>query len=992
MLPRCWQDTLTLKTYPRGPEDPNPPIQRFNRSNSVYPYPMQDDLLEGPAEMKEWTALHLENEYLHAIVLPELGGHLYSLHDKVCGREVFYRNNVVKYGLVATRGAWVSGGIEFNFPMGHTYTTVSPVSWEMGQDDDDGSVWLAVGNVCRVSRMEWCVELSLEAGARRLHERVSLHNPMDYKQRFWFWNNSAVPATNDLHLVYPARKVMIGGRIYDYPVNSEGLDQSWYRNRHAAGDIFTLDVTEDFFGCHYTDSDFGMVNVASHEQVYGRKFFTWGTCDEGMMWVNHLTDEDGQYCEIQSGRFPTQAIWEFLPPHSSLNWEEWWMPENGMDGWVYANEDVVLNLVVEAEGLRIGALASVPLGKVRIALQAEGRTPWQATVELTPEKPLCHELPMPFGCDGKTEFELTVMTEEGDILAEYHCPPAYTKKPKVAETGEDQRPPETPEAECSAEQLSVKAATAMKRLDHREARRLYEVALSRDAGYSMAHLGLGILDYRAAEYECAREHLEKALARDADNPEILYYLALARAACKDFDGAFRALTEARRRGHDEVVTGTAKLSVELASEPLGEAIFGDTTDDWWKLRRFGLHSYLRHRESGRETGLADFARWARGDVALWIEEALFLDAGTGVGLLRLAEEHCPGAADYAMIHYLSAHLNAKCGRKQQVKAALERARQCPLDFCFPSRIEELEALEAAVADDPTDWKARYLLGNVLAFLDRTDEAMQQWREAVSLDQSFAVLHRNLGVGCLQWEKNPVEAAQHYRDAIAHEAGDYHYYMDLTDLYERHHESLPEGFSQDAAGATDAELSLMLSAPESVQSKWQVAARTAELLTRTGKWEQALEILKAHHFFPWEGARHMHGLWVDCLTGRARERSEAGDHAAALEDLKAALTYPMNLGVGRPSRPYEAKVLWLAAEQAGLLNDSEQRKAYLQAAATEQHDQLGEAAWWKLLALRELGQTAEATELEGRLRTWAEDLTKKDDTAARGREMLQRLNG
>ncbi|PIU87632.1 MAG: DUF5107 domain-containing protein, partial [Armatimonadetes bacterium CG06_land_8_20_14_3_00_66_21] len=111
---------------------------------------------------------------------------------------MFYRNNVVKYGLIAIRGAWISGGIEFNFPTGHTYTTVSPVSWELGEDE--GGAWLAVGNICRVSRMEWWVKLTLEPGRRRLKEEVWLHNPMPYRQRHWFWNNSAVPARDDLRL------------------------------------------------------------------------------------------------------------------------------------------------------------------------------------------------------------------------------------------------------------------------------------------------------------------------------------------------------------------------------------------------------------------------------------------------------------------------------------------------------------------------------------------------------------------------------------------------------------------------------------------------------------------------------------------------------------------------------------------------------------------------------------------------------------------------
>ena len=120
---RVSEGTIQMPTYLLGPDDPNPPFAVVNGQN-IYPYSMQDDLTDRK-EVKSYVAVYLENEYLKATVLPELGGRLYSLYDKTDKREVFYRNNVVKYGLVSLRGAWISGGIEFNFPNGHTTDTVA---------------------------------------------------------------------------------------------------------------------------------------------------------------------------------------------------------------------------------------------------------------------------------------------------------------------------------------------------------------------------------------------------------------------------------------------------------------------------------------------------------------------------------------------------------------------------------------------------------------------------------------------------------------------------------------------------------------------------------------------------------------------------------------------------------------------------------------------------------------------------------------------------
>ena len=122
---RAWKEPFVLPTYEVGPEDPSP---SFHRAGfwSIYPYNMQDDLTLERKD-KTYRAVFLENGYLRLIILPELGGHLYSAQDKTTGHELFYRNNVVKPGLVALRGAWISGGVEFNFPKGHTVTTVSLV-------------------------------------------------------------------------------------------------------------------------------------------------------------------------------------------------------------------------------------------------------------------------------------------------------------------------------------------------------------------------------------------------------------------------------------------------------------------------------------------------------------------------------------------------------------------------------------------------------------------------------------------------------------------------------------------------------------------------------------------------------------------------------------------------------------------------------------------------------------------------------------------------
>lgn len=980
MSVRAWQNKIGIPTYPLGPEDPNPPFQRQNSSWAVYPYPLQDDVLEGPPTVRKWVALHLENEFLHCIVLPELGGHLYSLYDKVCKREVFYRNNVIKYGLVATRGAWISGGIEFNFPMGHTYTTVDPVSWELEQTDDVAR--LLIGNTCRVSRMQWSVELFLWGGERALHEIVTLRNPMPYKQRHWFWNNAAVPARDDLRLVYPARKARVSCGIVDYPVMADGTDISRYTAHDHADDIFTLGVREDFFGCHYDGIDFGMVHVADHHDMQGKKYFTWGTADDGMIWVDLLTDEDGQYVEIQSGRYETQSIWEFLQPSEFVQLESTWMPEHGMGGWVWANDEGILNFQIADEGIRLGALTTRELEGAVLQLSLDGERVWSSEIMVGPKDPYRATVPLPSAAGPDSRYVLELIDSEDDFtLVRYEHPPWHMRQPKVAETGEDQPRQRPSEDQATCEELCVLASSALKRLEHSRARDLFTRALSMDPGFSQAHIGLGLLDIRSGKYEDAIAHLEEATFRNPDCAEGWHLLGVARRGAGDLLGAEDAIAQSMRTAEGRDYSLQTFHDLEAERKDPGDLLPRGALPAHIRMEMSGMRPQLYGGNLSEAQALKAFIHRCRGDVELWLEEAFPCGLAVAVRILELALEHCPGAADYPMVHYAMARWYERLGHPELAEKSFARAAACPVDFCFPSRLEELPILARAVENDPSDWKARYLYGNLLASLDRGEEAMAQWRAALEIDDSFAVLHRNLAYGCLAWEDDAQGSAQHYRDAIARNPQDYRYYLDLIRVLE---EKLGTG--------NDELWQVLAETPPEVRSKWQIAGREAELLVRLERFDEALALLTSHRYFPWEGAHHMRGLWVDCLTGRAGKRAESGDHKAALTDLELALTYPRNLGVGKRSRDSDARLYWLAAEQAGAVGNAERRSQLLEAAVAEPRGHNRDADWWQLLALRELGRTEEASTLEAELRAWAEEHRDHPRAGATAKMVLDRLAG
>ena len=82
-----------------------------------------------------------------------------------------------------------------------------------------------------------------------------------------------------------------------------------------------------------------------------------------------------------------------------------------------------------------------------------------------------------------------------------------------------------------------------------------------------------------------------------------------------------------------------------------------------------------------------------------------------------------------------------------------RAVQASIDYCFPSRLEELLVLEVAISRHPEDAAAHYLLGNLLYDHLRQEEAINAWEKAAAGNPSHATVWRNLGIAYFNVRKD-----------------------------------------------------------------------------------------------------------------------------------------------------------------------------------------------------------------------------------------------
>ena len=344
---------IVIPTYLRGDDNSYPPLSFGGNKKEVYPYSLQDDidieLLKHNFIKQKYRIVCISNGLLEALVMPDMNGRVYSLKNIKSGREIFYRNHVVKPGLIALRGAWISGGIEFNTPsLGHSVSSVSPVFWEIVDNENESGV--IVGTIDRSTRLCWTVKISLKPGRMAMDIQTSIYNPNHYRERLYYWENCAVPATEDLRFVCNG-KWTCGNKISPWPVRNS-IDYSQHTNNLLPVDHFGYLSQTDFFGAYYPNHRLGTYHLGLRAETAGQKYFSWGINEDNKIWEKFLTDTDGQYIELQSGLLESQHISSWLEAGKSVSVSGCWFGSENTGEITWANNKLAIAFEKDAKKLK----------------------------------------------------------------------------------------------------------------------------------------------------------------------------------------------------------------------------------------------------------------------------------------------------------------------------------------------------------------------------------------------------------------------------------------------------------------------------------------------------------------------------------------------------------------------------------------------------------------------------------------------------------------
>ena len=1018
-------EQLTIPTYPVGPGEKNP-LFYTGRSyqgakGPVYPYPMLDKLSDVRRDVR-YEAIYLENPYIQVCVLPEIGGRVLSALDKTNGYDFVYRQHVIKPALIGMLGAWISGGIEWDIPHHHRPTTFMPVEYSIAEGPA-GQKTLWIGETERRNRTRWIIGMTIHPDRSYLEVTTRIFNRTPYAQSILCFTNVAVHVDENYQVIFPPateygtqhakpefiRWPVADGRygMADY----SGVDVSWWKNHPEHLSIFAWGNEGDFFGGYDHGRRAGIVHVADHRTVPGKKFFTFGNGARGQAWDRMLTDEDGPYLELMAGALSdNQPDYSWLQPGEMRTATQYWYPVRDLGGVSSANREAALHLSTDSPGrVRVAVNTTSPHRDAVVLLRIGGREVLRRTVTVSPAEPVAVDFTPPDGAQPH-EVEASLLTSAGRELIRYRpAPPAGAPTPIPV------RPPGPPPKVETVEQLYL-AGLRLEQFHSpaSEPEPYYEEALRRDEHDVNTNTALGIRLCRKGRFDLAEKHLRKAAERlthnytHPRNGEPLYYLGLAlRRQGLDAPAgdalSYAAWSYAFR-------SASCLLLAEMAMSDGDNAAAREAIEQSLALNAHNTRALNLKAVLARKAGLFDEALavtdsvlqldpldlWARneqaiiqagragrtdqgppekstgplgGDVQSHLELACdYESAGLWDEAIDVLSHLDHAAGDYPMVNYALGYFHHQAGRPERAGEHWRRAARMESDYCFPHRIEAVGWLRSAMEDNPADARAPYYLGNLL-YDHQPVRAVAAWERSREVDASLATVHRNLALAYARFDADDRRATASMEKAFDLDRTDPRVLLELDQLLA-------------SAGADPAPRLARLEAHVDVAAKRDdCLLQMIHLLTFEGRFDEALALLTGRRFHVWEGGEYAaHNAYVEANLAKGRALVKADRHTEALRAYESALEYPENLEAGRPHDGGRApEVYWLIGSAWDALGDDRQARAGF-ARAVEMERNQTYLSYYQGLCHRKLGDEPRAVRCFEKLVDLAARVLSDDMTA------------
>lgn len=768
------------------------------------------------------------------------------------------------------------------------------------------------------------------------------------------------------------------GALPDYAPN----DLSWYANIPVPTSYMCLGSKQDFSGGYDHLKRAGLVQIADHHISPGKKQWTWGNHDFGYAWDRNLTDGDGPYVELMIGVYTdNQPDFSFLQPGETKAWSVFWYPIREIGPAQAANLDAAVSLKVEGRQATIGVTTTEVQPGAHVELWRGRRRLRRWTRTLAPDRPFTGQISLPPRAKAE-ELQLRVRGPKGKLI-EYA--PAVPRKDALPAPATEPPPP----AEvASNDELYV---IGLHLWQYRHATRspllYWEDALRRDPGDARCHQAIGHWHLRRGEFGLAENDFRRAIARlvsrnpNPQDGEAYYSLGLALNFQGRTDEAYEALRKAVWNQAWQAAGYHALAELDCVRGDWAKAL--DHLDRALRLNTDNLRArdlqavVLRRlgRAAEAESRLKETLQldpldaWARqlhrgelpADTPMRLDLALdYARAGFFADALAVLDGAQAGAfsGTAPLLDYYRAYFHECRGERAAARAAGRRAAKASPDYCFPSRLEEIVILEAALARNPRDARASYYLGNLLYDRRRHAEAIRRWEQSARLEPDFSVVWRNLGIAYFNLEQSAAKARRAYERAWRANPRDARLFYERDQLWKRTGVSTRRRLREfERHGAL-------------VRERDDAAIEWCALLNQTGQPARAQAILQARHFQPWEGGEGQTlGQHVRTQLALGRAALRRGEAETAGAEFAAALRPPENLGEARHLLANASDIFYWLGEAAAAAGRRADAHAWWRRGAGARGDfqemsvkAFSEMSYFSARSLERLGERAAARRL------------------------------
>jgi tetratricopeptide (TPR) repeat protein len=991
------------------------PMFAFNRnhqgtSGNPYPNRIVNKVRRDKKGDVLYTAISLENDYISLTILPELGGRIFEAVDKSNGADFFYRQHSIKPALIGMYGLWISGGVEFNWPMHHRPGTFVPTDYYV-ESGESGAVTVWLSEHDPVSRMKGMVGITLYPDRAVVETRGRVFNRTSLPHSFLWWENAAVPANENVQIFFPPDVTYVTHHYKKatgaYPLmdsfymgldNRGGVDVRFHKNSRQGTSYFSGLSRFDFFGGYDHGKKTGLLHHASHYTSPGKKMFTWGYTNLSKDWERALTDTDGPYLELMASSYSdNQPDFTWIEPYETKEFVQTWYPYKELGEVQAANDRAALTCRREGGRLSLGLYATENLPRGCVEVSAPGKAPLRRDLYLKATDVRWEEFPL-----AGEDLTVKLLNEEGETVLAYTAEKAESLVPAPL------APYPGPGSLNDADDCCI---TGIHVDQYHDPLVEADVYWRRGLEINPRHPGcltnlgrylIGQLRFEEAE-SCLRKAVE-SLTRYNQNPrdtEAFYLLGLVLARQGKNSEALEILHKAmwnERALMPALCAAAAALSAQGKYAEAIKEIAAAMELHGKNQRAVGILITLL-RKTGRRGAALNVAK------DLLSTDPLDLHAINEMRLLgegeyaeraryRLNETGIDLAADYAalglwedaldtlewalgkagpasMVLYGAGLAASMMGKKAVAEAYFAQAEKAPDSLRFPSLAFEEQALREAVRTRPGDGRANLELGMLVYGIRRdVDEAAAVWKKALAAETGSpaagssaagsSAAMRNLAVALFHRNNRDGEALALMEKAAAARPGDLQLYYELNLVAELQNLPLAKRLAHWEGQRDYAE-------------KWdELFLQGVRIHNQIGEWDKALAMLKTHEFTAAEGGEaSIAAEYYYAHHALAYAAMEAGKYEKALEHFDHIFHSPYGIWNDIILCPYKYGQA-LCLDKMGKKKEAAEALTWITNLPLESQSFLPAFPYYLGMALTGLGKAEEGKEQFRQLKKVAEE--------------------